>query len=956
MGPMKFKMHEQDASEILQFTSLRHISTANWCSFVGKRLVGGDMITVCDEEYKIKWTNIKSRKLNKVPRPKLCSFDIEVNSTNPSAMPKATNPGDRVFQISCVLSVQGQEKTDDHILTLGDPDPEIVGKNTTIHKFDTESELLVGFTGFLKEHKVNIIMGYNILNFDIPYMIERAKTELCFYEFDRQGFLKYGHAKEKTIKWSSSAYGDQTFQYLDAEGVLFVDLLPLVKRDYKMANYKLKTIATHFLGQTKDPLDVKGIFKCYREGIKNKNGVYSTKARQAMGICAKYCVVDSVLVSKLFEKLQTWIGLCEMAAVCHVPIFYLYTQGQQIKVYSQIYRHCLDKNIVVEKDGYIPKEGEHYQGAKVFDPIPGMYEKVVPLDFSSLYPSTMIAYNIDYSTLVGKNDKSIPNRKCHIMEWSDHVNCSHDQKVIRKLQLDKVISKDKEVIKKIRDKKNKTLDKFRKKELLEKINKLTLELKPYIKERSAITKKKNKHTMCAKRRFKWVKESVYKGVMPTVLQNLLDARKKTRAEAKVLQKILKGKKITEDEEKLIEPKYVKLIGKKLTKTDIKIINSLCEVLDKRQLAYKVSANSMYGAMGVQRGYLPFMPGAMATTYMGRKNIEITADKVVNEYRGELVYGDTDSVMVYFKHLSKADEIWDYAIYVAKQISDFFPGSLVLEFEDIIYWKFLILTKKRYMTLTCLRDGIVSSKIKNKGVLLARRDNSKFVRDLYETVVMMCFDNKDRNEVIYYITTQLNKLCSDSFEHSNFIITKAIGDSGDLKVEKYYDEEKGIEKGKCGSYIVPLLSTEEIERTRQFKLKNCTKVRDYYLRCLPAQVQLAEKMRSRGQRVDVGTRLEYVITKQAKHTSKQYERIESADYFNNHSSVIKLDFMYYLDNLSNPMDELLNIRFDKDVENNKYAHKYETDFIHNQYKYRLKIRTKMLNELKTIFTPKISFEE
>ena len=47
----------------------------------------------------------------------------------------------------------------------------------------------------------------------------------------------------------------QNFKFLDAEGILHVDLLPLVKRDYKFDNYKLKTVSEFFIGKTKDPLD-----------------------------------------------------------------------------------------------------------------------------------------------------------------------------------------------------------------------------------------------------------------------------------------------------------------------------------------------------------------------------------------------------------------------------------------------------------------------------------------------------------------------------------------------------------------------------------------------------------------------------------------------------------------------------------------------------------------------------
>jgi DNA polymerase elongation subunit (family B) len=70
------------------------------------------------------------------------------------------------------------------------------------------------------------------------------------------------------------------------------------------------------------------------------------------------------------------------------------------------------------------------------------------------------------------------------------------------------------------------------------------------------------------------------------------------------------------------------------------LKTLVTVLDKRQLAYKVSANSMYGAMGVKRGYLPFLPGAMCTTAKGRQSIEKAAKHLQNVHKAKLVYGDS----------------------------------------------------------------------------------------------------------------------------------------------------------------------------------------------------------------------------------------------------------------------------------------------------------------------------
>ena len=766
-------------------------------------------------------------------------------------------------------------------------------------------------------------------------MIARAKMNMCIFDFDKQGFHKFAHAKERIIKWSSSAYKNQEFEFLDAEGRVYVDLLPLVKRDFKFNNYKLKTISEYFIGETKDPLTPKGIFKCYRIGIKkDKNNEYSNKAQRAMGIVGKYCVQDSALVVRLMDKLKTWVGLTEMASVCNVPIFSLYTQGQQIKVFSQLYKHCMYEDIVVEKDGYQVSENERYVGAKVFPPIPGRYKMVVPFDFASLYPTTIIAYNIDYHTWVPPGS-NIPDSMCHVMEWEDHLGCEHDPKVIRKLQLTKYIDTEKEEIKKLREKRNALKDALRKKELMAEISSKNDELKPYIEERSELTKTIAKNPMCACRKYRFLKEP--RGVLPNIIQNCLDARKHTR---KVDMKKCKEEiaRLTNDTKENGTNNTALITAQK----------TLLDVLDKRQLAFKVSANSMYGAMGVRRGYLPFMPGAMCTTYMGRTNIEIVAKTIPEKYGGELIYGDTDSNYIHFPHLTGAQETWDYALYVASEVTKLFPKPIELEFEEEIYAFFFILSKKRYMYRKCLRDGVVDKKIGKKGVLLARRDNSKFIRDTYECVISKIADDVSRDDILYYVINQINQLCSGVKPISDFVVTKSIGDSGGLLPEAFVNE-KGIKKAKVGDYTVPILSNDKKEREEQIAKKGADSVDEYYLLCLPAQVQLAERMRMRGQRVDPGTRLEYVICDPNNHTGKQYEKIESVEYLAKYKQYIDIDYMYYLKALINPLDQVLDVAYGNETD-------YKKGFIDIQYKQRWKIRHKWMEELKNLFRPNLIFKE
>jgi DNA polymerase elongation subunit (family B) len=272
----------------------------------------------------------------------------------------------------------------------------------------------------------------------------------------------------------------------------------------------------------------------------------------------------------------------------------------------------------------------------------------------------------------------------------------------------------------------------------------------------------------------------------------------------------------------------------------------------------------------------------------------------------------------------------------------FPKPIKLEFEEAIYSFFFILTKKRYMYQKCLRDGVVDTKIGKKGVLLARRDNSKFVRDVYEGVISRIADNMSRDDIVYWVLQNINAMFSGCKPHSDFVVTKAVGDSGGLQAVSFTNE-KGVKKAKVGDYTVPSLSNVKEERESQLEKKGASNEQEYYLLCLPAQVQLAERMRSRGQRVEAGTRLEYVVTNPEMHTAKQYEKVESSEYFVKHSDIVKIDYYYYLKALATPLDQVLNVAFPE-----------LNNLVMKQYNYMWKLRYKLLDELRNLFMPSIKF--
>jgi DNA polymerase elongation subunit (family B) len=346
------------------------------------------------------------------------------------------------------------------------------------------------------------------------------------------------------------------------------------------------------------------------------------------------------------------------------------------------------------------------------------------------------------------------------------------------------------------------------------------------------------------------------------------------------------------------------------------------ILDKRQLSYKVSANSMYGAMGVKRGYLPFMTGAMCTTARGRQSIEKAANFIQSTYKGKLIYGDTDSTYVTFPHITDPQELWDFCKKVEEEIMSLFPRPMKLAFEEKIYWRYFILTKKRYMALSCDTKGKVSDKIFKRGVLLARRDNSKWIREAYQDIIMKVFYRMPYAELERLVIDNVYQLFTRVVDAKQFIITKSVGNIEDYKIKALPDDP--------------------VKRAKRLKELGCSTEDEYIAKALPSQAQLAEKMRRRGKPVAAGSRIEYVIIDNGVIEDKLFNKIEDADYFLDHTSVLSIDPMYYLKLACNPLDQVIEVAYGK------------KDFCLSLYKY-LKQKHKVVQQLKGLYAPNLSFD-
>lgn len=162
-----------------------------------------------------------------------------------------------------------------------------------------------------------------------------------------------------------------------------------------------------------------------------------------------------------------------------------------------------------------------------------------------------------------------------------------------------------------------------------------------------------------------------------------------------------------------------------------------KVLDGRQSALKISANSVYGFTGAQVGKLPCLEISQSVTSFGREMIEKTKALVESEFTiakgfehdAKVIYGDTDSVMIKFgvKTLEEAMKLGRLA---ATTVSSSFPPPIKLEFEKC-YYPYLLINKKRYAGLYFTHPD-KHDKMDCKGIETVRRDNCELVSNLIST--------------------------------------------------------------------------------------------------------------------------------------------------------------------------------------------------------------------------------
>ena len=718
-----------------------------------------------------------------------------------------------------------------HCVVLGGCDPV---EGAIIETVETETDLLLGWRNLILREDPDIIIGYNIFGFDYEFMFRRAEENHCEREFLKlsrvQGEVSAKEQMQQAAEGGRGykvptgkllientkvvlASGEYDLRYFNMTGRLQIDMYSYFRRDFNLASYKLDDVAGQFISDDVKKIEIDSASNTTRLFSKNlmglhtgdyihielngftadyymdgrkfqvqnilydqtyqfmKNGTEKTETANVIVLqglfeeldemsavktlkwcmakddvspqdifrltngsdadrarVAKYCIQDCNLVHHLMNKIDVVTGYVEMSSICSVPISYLVFRGQGIKLTSYVAKKCREKNTLMP-DLQKSSGGEGYEGAIVLPPKCAMYmdNPVACVDYSSLYPSSMISQNYSHDSKVWTREYDLDNKL--IAETGDKDlsgNYLYDN-----LEGYEYINVEFETFKYMRPKGN---------------------------PKAAAKKVKTGHKVV-----RWAQlPRGQKSIMPSILEELLQARAKTRKQIK-------------------------------TTTDPFMQN----ILDKRQIGYKVTANSLYGQCGAKTSTFYEQDVAASTTATGRTMIiyakrmieEVYGDRVYEtaalgpvQCRAEYVYGDTDSVFFTFnlenpntnekiRGKPALEATIEIAQDVAKLCTSFLKPPMELSYEKTLM-NFILLAKKRYVGMLHETDPN-KGYLKYMGLSLKRRDSCDYLKDTYGGILNILMKENSIKPAIDFLTTSLNNLLDGTVPTDKLAITKAL---------------------------------------------------------------------------------------------------------------------------------------------------------------------------------------
>ena len=331
---------------------------------------------------------------------RLVTVDIETRSEN--GFPDVETADQEILLITI------QDYNTKEITTWGQGPFKVKQDNVYYIQFNNERDLLNSFMDWWMQNTPDVVTGWNIQLFDIPFIAKRVDRVLGEKLAKRLSPWGLVSQKEVYIK------GRRQIFY-DIGGITQLDYLDLYKKfTYtNQESYRLDHIANVELGQKK--LD-HSEFDTFKD--------FYTNGWQKF---VEYNIIDVELVDRLEDKMkliELALTMAYDAKVNYNDVFY------QVRMWDTIIYNYLKKKGIVIPPKVTSNKDEKYAGAYVKEPIPGVYDWVVSFDLNSLYPHLIMQYNISPETLLDERHPTasvdkILGEQINFEMYKDYAVCAN---------------------------------------------------------------------------------------------------------------------------------------------------------------------------------------------------------------------------------------------------------------------------------------------------------------------------------------------------------------------------------------------------------------------------------------------------------------------------------------------------------------------------------------------------
>ncbi|MCL2786864.1 MAG: DNA polymerase II, partial [Methanomassiliicoccaceae archaeon] len=258
----------------------------------------------------------------------------------------------------------------------------VIGEDGKIREcepiYGSEKDIIEKFSEHILKEDPDVISGYNIDNYDIKMIVDRAAK-------NRMPDIKWGRDRGSPRSVSE--------KFWRLKGRLVIDAWWAVRRELRPKQETLNAVSLQLLGEQKMDVDPK---QMDREWNEDKERVM------------RYCVKDAELSLRILNTLGTVRKGMDLAAVSKLPLEDVLTSGSSQLIDSILIRKADRMNVGVPLTGNLGR-GEQIEGGYVHTMEPGLYHWVCVLDFKSMYPSLIISKNICFTTISKEGEIESPN-------------------------------------------------------------------------------------------------------------------------------------------------------------------------------------------------------------------------------------------------------------------------------------------------------------------------------------------------------------------------------------------------------------------------------------------------------------------------------------------------------------------------------------------------------------------